>query len=705
MPRRTLLIAAALALVAIFAVTSVSRADDLRATPETLAAVYAGAKGGDVILLAAGDYGEFEAGQKSSTVTLRPEPGAAAKIALTLKDASHLRVEGVTVSGAGFYGTTNNITVKDSAFVGPALIRLTSDTHSNILFDHNTHAGIDVCEECYEGRIHVISEGAGPIGVTIQNSTLGPGGNADGIQVSAEGVRVLNNEFREIRQIDAAHTDALQLFGDAHTEVRGNYFHDVDVAIMAPDGSAGDVISDNVFVGGDYLPSIQLGSQVDTKFVHNTVLSTDVYMDHKEDATPSRGGLMADNIMIGSRFMASPERCVGCVITHNLFDRGVRASGDHLEFGLPQFVGGPAPVTYAGFALTPESRGRGTASDGGDRGARVATSEPTPTPTATETATETATPTATVTATQTATATATETATATPTETATATPTETATVTATPTGTATASPTATATVTATPTTTATPTVTATATMTATPTVTATPTALPTPPAEPPVPQPTDRRPGPGVASPPGPLAVYRFDEAGGKRVADSSGAGGGGTVKGARWVKGGRRGGALSFDGRDDVVTVPATPALNLGAGMTVEAWVRPAGRDARWRTVIIKGDRDATSFALFASDPRRRPVGAVAASTRVTPSGASALKPGQWSHLALTYDGASLRLYVNGALMATRARTGALPTNSAPLRIGGDGTTKRSFSGQIDDVRVYGRALDAAAIRSDMSS
>ena len=71
---------------------------------------------------------------------------------------------------------------------------------------------------------------------TIKNSVIGPGGDADGMQISANGVQVLGNEFVGIKQISEVHTDSLQLYGATNTVIRGNYFHDFDVAIMAPDG-------------------------------------------------------------------------------------------------------------------------------------------------------------------------------------------------------------------------------------------------------------------------------------------------------------------------------------------------------------------------------------------------------------------------------------------------------------------------------------
>jgi hypothetical protein len=75
----------------------------------------------------------------------------------------------------------------------------------------------------------------------------------------------------------------------------------------------------------------------------------------------------------------------------------------------------------------------------------------------------------------------------------------------------------------------------------------------------------------------------------------------------------------------------------------------------------------------------------------------------GAWTHVALTYDGAAMRLYVNGVLATSRATVGALQTTTSPLWIGGNSPWGEYFQGLIDDVRVYDRALSQADIQTDM--
>ena len=76
-----------------------------------------------------------------------------------------------------------------------------------------------------------------------------------------------------------------------------------------------------------------------------------------------------------------------------------------------------------------------------------------------------------------------------------------------------------------------------------------------------------------------------------------------------------------------------------------------------------------------------------------------------RWSHLALTYDGATLRLYVNGSQTSSRATTGTPKRTTDPLWIGGNQPYGEYFQGLIDQVRVYDRALSPREVRAVMTT
>jgi hypothetical protein len=67
-----------------------------------------------------------------------------------------------------------------------------------------------------------------------------------------------------------------------------------------------------------------------------------------------------------------------------------------------------------------------------------------------------------------------------------------------------------------------------------------------------------------------------------------------------------------------------------------------------------------------------------------------------------MTWDGLNVRVYVNGTQVSSSALAGTAITSGSPLRIGGNGVWPEWFSGVIDEVRVYSRALSATEIAGD---
>ncbi len=206
-----------------------------------------------------------------------------------------------------------------------------------------------------------------------------------------------------------------------------------------------------------------------------------------------------------------------------------------------------------------------------------------------------------------------------------------------------------------------------------------------------------------------PVAAYSFDEGEGTTAGDLTGDGHTATIHGARWTAHGRYGGAIEFEGEEgEYLSVPDSPDLDLAEEFTLEAWVRPQGYN-RWAPIVGKQmspDENPYVFDYFLADGDSTPgvaYGGTANSEGELDSG-EALPEGTWSHVAVTYDGIRLRLYVNGELVGEEA-SAQPPVTEGGLLIGGDAVTEAFFDGRIDEVRIYNRVLDKGEVQADMEA
>jgi hypothetical protein len=214
------------------------------------------------------------------------------------------------------------------------------------------------------------------------------------------------------------------------------------------------------------------------------------------------------------------------------------------------------------------------------------------------------------------------------------------------------------------------------------------------------------------ASLPGLVASYGLDEGSGTTVHDSSTKNNNGTVSNATWTAG-YYGNALQFSGATNSdVTVNDSASLDLTTGLTLEAWVNPStlsSPDSDWVAAVAKEHRNSgndVAYALYAATGAATPpaLHLLFGSTDVGLQGSSALPLNTWTFLTGTYDGSTMKLYVGGTLVASQAHTGSVTKTTDPLRIGGDWSGEM-FTGVIDNVRIYNRALSASEIQSDMTT
>jgi len=160
---------------------------------------------------------------------------------------------------------------------------------------------------------------------------------------------------------------------------------------------------------------------------------------------------------------------------------------------------------------------------------------------------------------------------------------------------------------------------------------------------------------------------------------------------------------ALSFDG-NFYVQIPNAPDFNLTSNITVAAWISVDALTQDWQTIFCRGDwswrlhrNDLTDYAAFHMSGLSGGYGANGGTTDIAVPNAGCIS----SALIKTAIGATL--YINGAEEATAAVSGLINTNgSDPVTIGAwinGGGLSRQWQGQIDEVRLYNRALTASDV------
>ncbi len=154
---------------------------------------------------------------------------------------------------------------------------------------------------------------------------------------------------------------------------------------------------------------------------------------------------------------------------------------------------------------------------------------------------------------------------------------------------------------------------------------------------------------------------------------------------------------AFSFDG--DFVEVSDAEDLRISNEITIDAWIRPTTSQQTGGIVTKFGTGPATGYGLFFRGDQNGVVdgfiGKDNSFVRVRSNKSIPLN--QYTHIAMTYDGTRMKVFIDGGPAGSTATTGAIDQNNVRLTIGArdnDGTMQEFFQGQIDELAIYNRAL-----------
>ena len=209
---------------------------------------------------------------------------------------------------------------------------------------------------------------------------------------------------------------------------------------------------------------------------------------------------------------------------------------------------------------------------------------------------------------------------------------------------------------------------------------------------------------PPVVPPPGLVSWWRGEPTTSAVVLDSIDGNNGGfftgtTAAAPSYTPDGEVGGAFAFDGTT-YVQIPDAPSLR-PPQLTLEMWVYPTVLSTSSQTVIGRGDVGVSqpwSLNVVNGIP------VFMSHSFVRLAGPAAIPLGEWTHLAATFDGATMALFVNGIQVASQGGLGALVYGPVPVPVTIGAAWLNSapddlFTGRIDEVSLYDRALTPVEI------
>jgi len=195
-----------------------------------------------------------------------------------------------------------------------------------------------------------------------------------------------------------------------------------------------------------------------------------------------------------------------------------------------------------------------------------------------------------------------------------------------------------------------------------------------------------------------------FDEGSGNAVADSSSYGNDAVVNGGEWVSG-KYGGGMEF-GAEKFLEIADNDSLDLTTTLSISMWVKiaaggeatqsglekqPAWQAGEYNLAAVYGG----GVLLQAAD-----LPADCADTAVTPEG---IEDDNWHHIAGTWDGTIIKVYIDGAEKASEDCVGEIKVGDGNVYVGSRGGTGRWVNGALDEIKVFNRALSADEVKADM--
>lgn len=185
-------------------------------------------------------------------------------------------------------------------------------------------------------------------------------------------------------------------------------------------------------------------------------------------------------------------------------------------------------------------------------------------------------------------------------------------------------------------------------------------------------------------------------------VYDRSGSNNNGTTTGMGTTTSpvaGKVGQALYFNGNNNLISVPDSPSVSVTGPITISFWFKTSTTAGGSRLFWKRSGANNNSYDVLVS-------GAGALTLNIDTGGSvGATTPGsymdnEWHHFAGTWDQSNIIVYMDGVSVASTPQTGSMSDTVDPLTIGNKNDGSAPYTGLLDEVRLYNRALSSVEVK-----
>ncbi len=159
---------------------------------------------------------------------------------------------------------------------------------------------------------------------------------------------------------------------------------------------------------------------------------------------------------------------------------------------------------------------------------------------------------------------------------------------------------------------------------------------------------------------------------------------------------------SLHFNGTSDWISVPGGSSLSFTNAFSISAWVKASRHQSA--KIVQKGDWDGLGLGQDLWNGWQTSVAFSDGTNTLVNWGSGRPVLNQWYHIAGTYDGSVVRLYINGIEVGSVPVVKTIRANNRPVSIGADAGNQKFFMGLIDEVSIWNKTLNSSEVNLGMA-